>query len=323
MKHDLGTRTHPNRMILAVLLMIGMCAQQAAASSSVCADLFHEAAAETIIGTPQGSQEFQDALRPVYTVDKAKAFMTFDWAKIKTSVENSLKIKNLKSVLVIDGVEQPPLKFGITHSELQFQSAGRQHDVVIQLLDPKLGKVIHETYPIMMESYGSQTVSSQSFSGFSGENAMKLELPDNYKSSRGINDQMVNRTVNIGYKKIVWTLTHSASAGTRALSDEYGLNLIVKPVLNKDGVPVGYKVSSPDGSKTGAVGAHELRIQNDAAFNGNAFLWDNEFVTLASAIHHPYLGQSTLDFHYSTQLENGAARGSTLKRDQLPPLHRY
>ena len=102
---------------------------------------------------------------------------------------------------------------------------------------------------------------------------------------------------------MVWILTDQATPNTRLAAAEFGVNLKVVAKMDDAGNMTGFQLFNPNNHLISTAAANELRVQNDAAFNGNGFFWDNQFVSLSSGLHHLPLSAATLDFHYGTQIK--------------------
>lgn len=254
-----------------------------------------------------------------------KSHIELDWSNLSQLLkEKGPEFSNLDVFLLIDGLEERAIPSGVTRDRIEFTTPGGQHDVVVIFRDPVTHKAMHETSYFLLEAPKSQAVDPKTFENFTGEHAFALTLPAAFVQSSAIDPELVQRTVEIGYKKVIWTLTDQARPSTRALAEKYGLGLDVVGHLERSGRATSFSLYSPTGENLGEIDASEMRLQNDAAFSGNAFFWDNQFVSLASLIHHPSLSGSTLDFHYRSQdLVGNGVIPREVRHSNGVSFHRY
>ena len=283
-------------LIATVALSLVSCASGGVDSSSAVAPV--ERTSDGFIKVSATNEAAQVSSK----VDLDRGQMDLDWSRMQAVLaEHGAQFQNLDVSLLIDGVDERPMAKGATRYHIEFAKPGEQHDAIVIFRDPKSHKSVHESNYILLEALKSQTVDPKTFEAFMGDHAFSVSLPAAFDQSSSIDPALVRKTIDIGYTKVVWTLTSKATSATMALALKYGLGLRVLGHLDRTGMPLSFRLYAPTGELLGDAQASEIRLQNDAAFNGNAFFWDNQFVSLAALIHHPSLAASTLDFHYDSQ----------------------
>lgn len=235
-----------------------------------------------------------------FSVNKETRELFMEWNDLLLAIKSRLELAEIQTYVVVDGVPSGVLANGTTSVKISFVRPADQHDIYLQFKTAG-GAIVHETHPILLECQRGRTLAS--IVGFERQK-FAVKLP-NYDASAERVANLVARAVQIGFRKLVWTETDSASEATRRAVQTFGADLRVEPELDELGAVCGFHISSPCGNVQEHAAGNEMRLQYDAAFNGHAFYWDNQFVSLAGALFQPRLAANTLDFHYETQAKTG------------------
>ncbi len=253
-------------------------------------------------------------------VHRSEDKAVISWAGIKRRIARTrgINLNNVTASIFIDGIEViKNLPWSIDRQVL-VEAPGKQTDYYVVF------KLDHETLDIsefnLKEALGSnssQNVSSQTFTGEVSGEGFRIFLPDHLKQM-GMSERLTERSVTLGYKKVVWVLSPEARSEVRAFIDKANGATQVRPVFDRAG-----KVQSvvlKYGDLTMNARSEDFFFKVDAAFNGNAFFWDDMAVALATVPYHPWLAESTIHFWLMVQKLNGGVIPREVRKENLLSL---
>ena len=171
----------------------------------------------------------------------------------------------------------------------------------------------------MRETADGQNIHEQSFTGqFAGE-AFGFNLNSELKA-QGFNEELSSTSVRLGNLKVVWVMSPKADSSVQNFIKGAAAGVDVKPLIGANGEPESVTIYDRETKKTLSASAQDFHFKVDAAFNGNAFYWDDMLVALATAPYHPWLAKSTMEFWLEVQAQNGGVIPREVRKDSLISL---
>jgi hypothetical protein len=297
--------------VLPVALALATSA--ACASAPLCQDTFASRPTAKVAPIPQD----QNKPQITHGADSVK----IDWTDLRSKVEDRYaqvvgKKVSLTPIIIVDGDIIPT---NPAANSFTLPKTLNQRDYFLEFRDEK-GIARHRTDLSLDESKNAQQIPSWVFKRFVDQ-GLKIKLPDSLHKM-GIDEDLSNASIRLGYENIVWVLSPRADASVKNLVSQHTENLDVIPTFNENGEPVSVDLRD---SKSGSWIAKGLKPKNfyfkvDAAFNGNCFFWDDMFVSLATVPHHPALARATIEFWLDVQKMNGGVIPREVRKSNLKSL---
>ncbi len=257
-------------------------------------------------------------------VVRADGVVKLDWSRLLACVDQILtRVDGQKPKLVVgvlvNGEEKMAKEYPETQAVDVADSTGQQRDYYLEVRDGS-GRLRHRTDLLLHESLNAQNVPGRVYAEFLKQNGMDVSLPASLKAE-GFDETLTRIALRLGYEKTVWVLAPKADPKVRAqVGDRDEVEVV--PILNGIGRPVSVSLIE---KKTQKVLATDVKPENfffkvDAAFNGNAFFWDDMFVSMATVAHHPELARATVDFWLNVQDMNGGTIPREVRKVNLKSL---
>lgn len=227
------------------------------------------------------------------------------------------RLKLFQATLIVNGVPvQENLPWDKTSTIFSEPPSGQMDYYIVY---KENGNVVDTSKWAMRETSDGQNIEPGSFSGkFAGE-AYGFQLNQELKAA-GFNEELSQTSVRLGNLKVVWVLNPNADNKVRAFIRAAIDGVEVKPAIGAGGEPESVIVRDRKTKQIIDAGKNDFHFKVDAAFNGNAFFWDDMLVALATAPYHPWLAKSTLEFWLQVQEQNGGVIPREVRKDSLISL---
>ena len=180
----------------------------------------------------------------------------------------------------------------------------------------------------LKETSDGQNIADGSFTGVYAGELFGFQLNGQIQNT-GVRPELTSSSVRLGYKKVVWVLSPEAESHVRDFIHAAGNGVDVKANFGAQGAPTSVTITDrKTGSHITTENIDNFFFKVDAAFNGNAFFWDDMLVALATVPYHPWLAQSTLKFWLMVQKRNGGTIPREVRKESLislwwPTIVRY
>lgn len=229
---------------------------------------------------------------------------------VKAKVD-AARIPRLSLSLFVNGIEQPATYAFSTDKITLVEPVFGQVDYYVSVNEDsddgqghKTKKRVALSEMILHETFDSQTVRGETFSEFLKPNRLfGVTLPPSFEKL-ALKSDLTRRAIELGYRKVVWVLRPRAGKDVVEFVGKATEGVDVTADLNDKGEPVtAHLVDRKSGAKLSST-ANNFYFKVDAAFNGNAFFWDDMLVSLATISHHPSLVRSTIEFWLDVQDRN-------------------
>jgi hypothetical protein len=266
-------------------------------------------------------------------VNRSPGKVTFDLTEIKKSIENAYSIDRLKKIyfsIRLNGVEKNSTQNRYAwdtqtitlpepeHGQYGYfiiareatsdhkPNIGKDHEIAISELN-------------LRQTIDSQNINQNSFSDFRAGREVHVTITDDLRK-KGVNPEFVQKVVELSFKKIVWVQRRKSDPVLRAFINAAKGGVDVSLKLNEIGEPSAVNVRDVASGATLETTPANFYFKVDAAFNGNAFSWDDMLTSLATLIHSPWLVRSTIEFWLDVQQMNGGVIPREVIKENLSSL---
>jgi hypothetical protein len=226
-----------------------------------------------------------------------KGLVTVDLKKFNEELAAGMKTKKdlppvAKLRIFIDNVSSKNVPAGTNVIQISL-APKEQFSVRVEALSAE-NKVIERTHHRILEKTAIRIVNPSSYEG---EPVLKAETPIDEELK--IDSEMPGVVQRIGRRKIVYVWKHPESKLVKSLPDSVDFRV----QRNAKGR---FTAFLANGKKVPVSAAF---VKVDAAFNENAFLWDDMFTCLHALNFDPELCRSTLSFWLNVQKNQGQGAG--------------
>ncbi len=252
---------------------------------------------------------FAQAFAQEVELTEANGKLRLNWDAFTKALEPRLRkvvpeLRDLRFALYQNGLEmEAATSLPWSQRQLEVTVPEGQMDYYLEIRT-RAGKVLHRSPYILREVFNSQVVAPESFSNLTATQPLRVVLPESLKRSTGYSGVLTDLAYRLGYKKVVWILKETADPALRKLIEGLKGSLGIRINMNGDGTPRSVLVLNARNEVLSEVAPENFYFKVDAAFNGNAFFWDDMLVCLATVQHHPWLVQSTIQFWLDVQAKN-------------------
>jgi hypothetical protein len=319
------------RLLIPSLICLSIASQ---ASAPKCVDLLRD----SVRLSQKEPSDDSDKPQNRTWVQRKEGVATFDPAFFIKEVEQRLphvKKSLLSLAIVVNGVEQTQryawdsgpivvhepskgqIDYYLVAKQIETDSQGNiQRDASGRALE----KIISISDVNIRETHDSQSVESSSFAHLlKNDRKLGVQLPSNLRS-RGIDPHLTQRALEIGYSKVVWVLRPGADPALSEFIEKAPSGVTIELKVDPNGSPEKALVTDRESRQTKIVDAKNFFFKVDAAFNGNAFFWDDMLVSLSTVAHDPALVRSTLEFWLEVQNMNKGVVPREVRKSNLKSL---
>lgn len=296
-----------------------------ATASLRCEDVFAAAKeASPPILPSEGEDDLQKPQNRKW-VSRQNGQATFDLSDIVQSINAHFSVqeqKNLVMSVYRNGFELPErYPWGPQTLTLQEPPFGQlDYYLFVKKVTAGREEVVLISEMSMRETHDSQNLDAVSFESYLDKNRKFGVKLNPWLEGYGLKSDLTSRAIEKGYNKIVWVLRPEASTKLSKFvhSATQGVSVVLR--MDERGTPIQARVTDRATGKSMTADPKNFFFKVDAAFNGNAFFWDDMFVSLATISHHPWLAKSTIEFWLSVQKMNKGVVPREVRKENLLSL---
>jgi hypothetical protein len=286
-------------------------------------------ACEIALTSPsQGSAEAElrrklERVQPM--VDREGTDATVRWGGLRTRIaqksaamgESPNRLKELTVSIWVNGIEKVK---GLKWNQIAYNFHNESPGQVDYYIVYKRGdEVVDISEFALKETRDGQNVQEGSFQNKYAGELFGIKLNGSIENL-GLKPELTKSAVRLGYKKVVWVLSPEADTRVIQFIHDAKDGVDVRPHFGATGSPDSVTVTERNSGRQITARPDDFFFKVDAAFNGNAFYWDDMLTALATVPYHPWLVQSTIRFWLMVQKRNGGTIPREVRKESLISL---